>query len=93
MSSLSSSFSQSSSSDVEGFFFRPGTSRTSKKIRKGFFHQALLDAGEMHVDDLVHGVDVGKLDVVEEAQRRRKASGNSFSLFEVIINDRCAAWP
>src|SRR5580693_7928360 len=33
MSSLSSSFSESNSSDVEGFFFRPGTSRTSKKIR------------------------------------------------------------
>ena len=32
-----------------------------------FFHQPLLDAGEMHVDDLVHRVDVGKLDVVEEA--------------------------
>src|SRR5262249_31495593 len=33
MSSLSSSLSQSSSSEVEGFFFRPGTSRTSKKMR------------------------------------------------------------
>src|ERR1700712_2621574 len=31
------------------------------------FHQALLDAGEMHVDDPVHGVDIGELDVVEEA--------------------------
>ncbi len=30
MSSASSSFSQSSSSEVDGFFFRPGTSRTSK---------------------------------------------------------------
>jgi len=29
ISSATSSFSQSSSSEVEGFFFRPGTSRTS----------------------------------------------------------------
>ena len=39
---------------------------------QGFFHQALLDAGEMHVDDPVHGVDVGKLDVVEEAAAQER---------------------
>ena len=42
MSSASNSFSQSSNSDVEGFFFNPGISRTSKKTRsaspsKSFF--------------------------------------------------------
>ena len=37
-----------------------------------FFHQALLDAGEVHVDDLVHGVGVGELDVVEEAAAQER---------------------
>ncbi len=32
MLSAISSFSQSTSSEVEGFFFRPGTLRTSKKM-------------------------------------------------------------
>src|SRR5258708_3194854 len=30
-------------------------------------HQALLDAGEMHLDDRAHGIGVGEADVVEEA--------------------------
>ncbi|MNP78128.1 hypothetical protein D3C76_1756770 [compost metagenome] len=32
ISSAISSFSQSTSSEVDGFFFRPGTLRTSKKM-------------------------------------------------------------
>src|ERR1700733_7417024 len=36
------------------------------------FHHALLDAGEMHVDDLVHGVDVGELDVVEKTTAQER---------------------
>ena len=71
MSSFSSSFSQSSSSDVEGFFFRPGTSRSSKKIDQRLVHQLLLDAGKMHVDDLLHGLGIGELDVVKEAAAQK----------------------
>src|SRR6266849_6083944 len=46
MSSLSRSFSQSNSSDVEGFFFRPGTSRTSKKIRNASSTRRFLMLGK-----------------------------------------------
>ena len=67
ISSDSRSLSQSSSSEVEGFFFRPGTSRTSKKILQGLLDQPALDAGIMDLDDPRHGLSVGKLDVVEEA--------------------------
>ena len=69
MSSLpSSSFSQSRSSEVEGFFLRPGTSRSSKKMLSASDDQPLLDAGEVHVDDCRCIVSAsGKLDVVEEA--------------------------
>ena len=35
-------------------------------------HQALLDAGKMHLDDGAHGVGVGKADVVEEAAAQER---------------------
>jgi MoxR-like ATPase len=35
-------------------------------------HQALLDAGEMHVDDRAHGVGIGKADIVEEAAAQER---------------------
>ncbi len=66
-SSFKRSFSQSRSSEVEGFLRRPGTSRRSKNTESASATKALLDAGEMHVDDLLHRLQVGEFDVVEEA--------------------------
>src|SRR5262249_7449452 len=37
-----------------------------------FRDQAPLDAGEMHLDDRPHGVDVGEADVVEEAAAQER---------------------
>ncbi len=67
ISSDSSSLSQSSSSEVEGFFFRPGTSRTSKKMLERLLDQPMLDAGKVDFDDRAHRLGIGELDVVEEA--------------------------
>ena len=67
MSSASSSLSQSRNSEVDGFFFRPGTSRTSKKTSQRLRQQVLLQRRVVHLDDLLHRVLVGELDVVEEA--------------------------
>ena len=58
ISSHSSSFSQSSSSDVDGFFFRPGTSRIWKNSRSASSHQALFQIGEMRGDDGLHRLAV-----------------------------------
>ncbi|MNJ70859.1 hypothetical protein D3C77_673470 [compost metagenome] len=45
MLSAISSFSQSTSSEVEGFFFRPGTLRTSKNTSSASATSALLMPG------------------------------------------------
>jgi hypothetical protein len=65
-SSFSSSLIQSSSSEVDGFFFRPGTSRTVEDIER-LVDQPAFQAGEVHLDDVAHGLGVGELDEVEEA--------------------------
>jgi hypothetical protein len=52
MSSASSSLSQSSSSEVDGFFFRPGTSRSRRTLQR-LAQQVALQAGEVDVDDRV----------------------------------------
>ena len=46
MSSASSSFSQSSSSDVDGFFFSPGTSRRLKNTSSASVSNAFLRPGK-----------------------------------------------
>ncbi len=51
MSSATSSLIQSSSSEVEGFFFRPGVSRTSKNAASASRQQLLLQVREVHPDD------------------------------------------
>ncbi len=67
MSSESSSFSQSSSSEVEGFFFRPGDFAHVVEDVEGLLHQLALEAGEVDVDDRLHRLFFRELDVVEEA--------------------------
>src|SRR4029453_12976804 len=46
MSSASKSFSQSRSSEVDGFFLRPGTSRRSKKTSRASVSSAFLSPGK-----------------------------------------------
>jgi hypothetical protein len=67
MSSATSSLSQSSSSLVDGFFFRPGRFAHVEERLQRLAQQLGLEAGEVHVDDLLHRLLVGELDVVEEA--------------------------
>ena len=64
--------SQSRSSDVDGFFFSPGTSRRLKNTSSASREQRLLEAGEMHVDDPRHRLAVGEADVVEEAAAQER---------------------
>ncbi len=72
MSSASSSFSQSSSSEVDGFFFRPGTSRTSKKRSSAFGSSSFFSVGKWTSTIACHRVLVGELDVVEEAAAQER---------------------
>ncbi len=72
MSSASRILSQSSSSDVDGFFLRPGTSRRLKKTSSASCSSALLESRVMHVDDPLHRLAVGKADVVEEAAAQER---------------------
>ena len=51
MSSLSSSFSQSSSSEVDGFFFRPGHLAHVEEDAQRLCDQLLLNPGKCDVDD------------------------------------------
>src|SRR6266576_353686 len=46
MSSASNSFNQSRSSDVDGFFFNPGTSRNSKKTSSASLSKLFFKAGK-----------------------------------------------
>src|SRR5207244_5849603 len=82
MSSASRSFSQSSSSEVEGFFFKPGTSRTSKNTssasKKRFF-----EPRKVHVHDLLHRFLVGEADVMKETTPEKGVG----QLFFVVRGD------
>ena len=67
ISSLSKSFSQSSSSDVEGFFLQARGLAQVKKDMQGLFDKSLLDAGIMGFDDRAHRFGIGEANVVKEA--------------------------
>jgi hypothetical protein len=72
MSSATRSFSQSSSSEVLGFFFSPGqVAHVVEALQRGA-EQLLLEVREVHVDDLLHRLGVGELDVVEEAAAQER---------------------
>jgi hypothetical protein len=60
MSSAISSLSQSISSEVEGFFFRPGTLRASKKISSASLTSSLLDVRDSARRRSHHRLAVGE---------------------------------
>ena len=66
ISSAISSFNQSISSEVEGFFFKPYFSYVEENLH-GLFHQVLLHRWEMHVNNLLHGFSIREINKVEEA--------------------------
>ncbi len=72
ISSATSSLSQSSTSEVEGFFFKPRHLAQFVELRQRGAHQLLLDARIMDLDDLLQGLRFGKLDVVEEAASQER---------------------
>jgi hypothetical protein len=66
--------------------------RTSKKMER-FGQQPAFQAGEVDLDDLLHRFGIVGKAMKWKKQRRRKASGSSFSLFEVMITiGRCVGF-
>ncbi len=45
--------------------------RAGRRTRRALPTQPLLDAGKMHVDDLLHRLEVGEFDIVEEAAAQK----------------------
>ena len=72
MSSASRSFSQSRSSDVEGFFFSPGTSRRLKNTSSASASSAFLSPGKCTSTMRSIVSRSGKADVVEEAAAQER---------------------
>jgi Ca2+-binding RTX toxin-like protein len=72
ISSWSSSFSQSSNSLVDGFFFRPRHVADLVEDIHRLADQDLLDAREMDVNDCLHRLAVWELDIVEEAAAQER---------------------
>jgi hypothetical protein len=57
---------------VDGFFLEAGDFPHFEKYFERLLHQGLFDAGIMHLDDLAHGVAIGKADEVKEAAAQER---------------------